>query len=211
MIKKSLSNLNSFWCLVTCCCLCSSPLYAGDAKTEESKSLSSLIHNLQDKDHEVRVKAANLIHNMFKDATLKLLTIASSEGPALEEWSSRRLAIDLLGYIGTADAVPFLIKNITFAPDLIVTAELFPGLPCVKALVSIGKPASLAALAELSNAIGDERRTLLLLKVIKAIEGPEVGAFMLKREIRKADTKENQEALSRLLPIFEKTSASAWD
>lgn len=200
--KLPKKSLNRSLCFMTCYCVLFFVIHADDGKNRERKSLATLLDELQDPDRNVRITAEAIMFETYNETVSQLLRIASKDGPLYEGRGSRTLAISVLGYLRAESAVPFLIKNLTFNPDVEATMEKFSGPPCVQSLVAIGKPASLAAVIELPKTTTDEKRTRLLLRVVKAVEGAEVGEFMLKRALETAETEENKLAYSQALLIF---------
>lgn len=176
------------------------------AHSEPGKELldwSSLLKDLQRPLLEDRQKAENKLcvtHDAIVDGLLRLAEGTKSELGEVD--GTKELAILLLARLRSRKAVTLLIKNITFAPRITITAERFPGIPCVQALVAIGKPGSLAAVGEIPRSIGDATRTNLLLKVIGGVEGEEVGRFILEQAEKTAATEEERSAYRQALEIF---------
>lgn len=210
---KFMNILASFCFLTMSCSVCSPLLLADDGSKEENESLSSLLQKLEDKNPDIREAAKNSIVKMYDDLWAELLRLAlvpleSHSDSHLLVKRNQKLAIELLGCFRMERAVPFAIKNITNVSDPFDTSETrFNGFPFAKALNSIGKPTSLAAVAELPKATTDKDRTVKLLKMVKAVEGAGVGEFMLKRAMETAETEEAKEAYSRALTV---TKALFW-
>lgn len=171
----------------------------------------SLLKDLQGPDAKVRKIVKEKLHQNYDATVSELLQVAEKANFQLGEGDgTKELAIFLLGHLRSEKAVDFLIRNITLnQPNIFAPFNNFCGHPCVSALVAIGNPASESALREVPKSIANDNRdnrTYWLLTVIHALEGYEVGKFMLERARDSAKTLEERETYTEALKMFETTN-----
>lgn len=104
----------------------------------------------------------------------------------------KKAAAHFLGEVRDPAGVPVLLESLAFRdPESPKEALPIAAYPCVAALVSIDKPASLAAVKEIAGLDlqkpGMEERLKLLVEVVRGVEGEEVGAFMLRESLASAN------------------------
>jgi hypothetical protein len=141
------------------------------------------------------VKVAALLRD--REALLHtLVPLATSEPTSAGDRTIKAAAITQLGQIGAVEAVASLVGQISFMDpsDQALTGDTLKLHPAVGALISLGKPASNAALHAMhetrknnSPMLTPMYKTMLLTTVVRRIEGDEVAEFLFKRELEKAD------------------------
>ena len=130
----------------------------------------------------------------------KLISIVKGPAKTQPEISAKAEAIAALGRLRASEAADALVRQIDFRDPFAPMSEVsIEGMhPAVGALILIGKPGSLAALAAIEQAqldgVAEEAkkakfRLCLLAMVIRGVEGVEVGEFMVKSKMEKAPAK----------------------
>lgn len=176
---------------------------------EDENRIKTILEQLISPKLEARQQALVLVSRERNQLIYGLLKIIHDKGlkPELKyplEVSASELAVNELGEMRATEAVEVLLASIGFPSSIISQPGdiRFGEYPCVRALVEIGKPASKAALAEIPKSVNNRKRASLLLSVIKSVEGPEVGAFMLKLAMDSAKTEEAKNAYDMALKMF---------
>lgn len=135
-----------------------------------------------------------------------LRVLKDKEGP-LEGPDPRRTAFRLLSGLRASEAVPQLILMLDVRETSGIVSESRPitigdHFPAAGALVRIGKPAVETSLWELTKDYPKERREKLCW-IIGAIEGREVGRFIIEKEIRKLEEETRKARLRAALSVFD--------
>lgn len=156
---------------------------------------------LVDPEVGVREKATRKILESHRTLVGKLVEIVEQgagnpglNNPALS-------AVEVLGDLRAAGAVQVLIKHIDSYYPLFTHDTRAGGSACGTALIQIGKPASMTALAMLGNP-GSDKRMRLFVEVIKGVEGPEVARFLIEDAIKKEKNASRRENLQKALSLL---------
>jgi hypothetical protein len=129
------------------------------------------------------IEECEMIVRQRRETIARLLSIV--QDPKLRK-SHGVDVVYALGRLRAIEAVPFLMSEM--ARDDRITAVFVHDTPrdqegwCVPALISIGKPASVACLAALAKEKDAKRRKLLLL-VIRAVESADIAKAMIERQL----------------------------
>lgn len=112
----------------------------------------------------------------------------------------RLTSIYVLGEYRMKGAVKALIKHIDYKAESILTHRLPPWgqYPAVEALVKIGKPAVSEALKLIEEKEVQHIRELAT-RVVREVEGLEVGRFIIKQRIKKEENPEKRKRLQQAL------------
>jgi hypothetical protein len=123
-----------------------------------------------------------------------------------QEQMVRRHAVNVLGDIRAIEATQILVEHITQVVPSATNGNIFgDDAPYLPALVKIGKPGAKAALKELRKPMKIPRR-LLLLMVIRQVEGRRAGELLFKNEIATANGSGERKNLEDAFAEFLKRS-----
>ena len=163
--------------------------------------------DLASDDNDLRWKTASAIILAHSEASKQAIQIVEGgEGPFTLP-DKRRAAIQVLGVLHDPAAVPALCRIIDLKSPLEFVSE--PGgpsigdsYPAARALVEIGKEAANSCVHELGRNMSDQRRECFCW-VIGAVEGPEVGRFVMMLAIAKETDAKRKARLQQAVPVFE--------
>jgi hypothetical protein len=113
----------------------------------------------------------------------------------------------LLGYFRMSEAVPILSKRITLDagyPDSWAPGGRVPWTqyPVAEALISIGNP-SIRAMMDNIRTTDDDNVRKLSVRVIRYIEGPEIGRVILQRDFEKQTDANSKARLQAAIIAFD--------
>jgi HEAT repeat protein len=116
------------------------------AKLKTEKNLYGLINALRDADADVRSQVAEMLGELKDEVATDALTDALND----DRWSVRRNAAWALGEIGSARAIPYLIRAFS---------KTWEGIDayCAEALVKIGRPAVMPLLQVIEDSNSNAR------------------------------------------------------
>jgi len=121
-------------------------------------------------------------------------------------------AAQTLGAMRAIKAIPILLSNIRLSPELSGPITIGTTRPCVRVLVSIGTPASRAALDRIAEEDSFHVRGLLVM-VIHDVEGYSVAQFLLQDKFAQASGtgKANLQAALKFLQQYTETPQNRRD
>jgi len=161
--------------------------------------------NLSSSDNDLRWKTASAIRSAYAHASKQAIDVLEKERVDMDR---RQPSIKVIGYLRDPAAVPILCREI----ELRTSVEILIGelrnvtigdwYPAAGALAKIGKPAIRQCLWELTKENSDQRRECFCW-VVGAVEGPEVGRFVLMLAIAKETDAERKARLQEAVPVFE--------
>ena len=114
-----------------------------------------------------------------------------------------KTAIVLLGKLRSVECVPLLAENLAlyvFYKDRKRTQSLEDAFPCVGALIEIGKPAVSPMIKNLETS-EDEKVRELSARVIRYVEGPEIGRIVIEKAIEKQTDSRKKAKLEAALSL----------
>lgn len=139
------------------------------------------VRKLMSEDSGIQSAAEKKIAAERKEMIEQLLKIVKQKQQSFSPDGAMHRALRILGILRAAEAVDDLLGVVDYRP-LIVDDEV--GFPAAYALIEIGKPASLKALARLRKETDPLRRRLLV-EVIKGVEGKDAAVFLIETELKK--------------------------
>lgn len=114
-----------------------------------------------------------------------------------------KTAVVLLGKLRSVESVPLLAENLTlyvFYKDRKSTQSPEDAFPCVGALIEIGKPAIPEMLRNIQTS-NDKKVRELSTRVIRYVEGPEIGRIVIEKAIEKQTDSRKKARLEAALSL----------
>jgi hypothetical protein len=139
-----------------------------------------------------REAASQNISNGRKNTISQLENIVKNYIKDEKRRGTTKTSIVLLGKFRSAESVPLLAENITFGvfyKETKRTQSPEDYYPCVGALIEIGTPAIPAMLTNIKNK-DDATIRELSARVIRYVEGIDVGRYILENAIKQAGSQE---------------------
>jgi hypothetical protein len=158
-----------------------------------------LVTNMNQMTSEKFMQESKTIVRQRRETIANLLNIV--QDPKLRR-SHGVDAVYALGKLRAIEAVPFLMNEMARDDRIEVMfthdTERDQGGTCMRALISIGKPASVACLAALAGEKDAVRRNVLAL-VIRAVESADIAKIMIERQLARESEPERKANLNAVL------------
>ncbi len=170
-----------------------------------------ILKGLKSEEALERGKAFGVAARRRRELISSVLRLAREAEDVDAHRGKRERAVDVLGELRAAEAVPFLLDNIAFSPP---TRHLewgeYAHLPCVGALAKIG---NLSAKEIWKNRLpqADERRLPLYLLVLKRVWGKEICIALTKSWLEKPLLEQHTKNLEAALEYFKNSPAFTED
>ncbi len=149
------------------------------------------LERLHSEQRELRVVAKREILEGHTKLIESLVKIVEEERANYEEEDKKKLAVEILGELRAAQAVPVLLDNLTFGPPGRVTElGLQNMLPCLATLIQIGRPAVEGVLGRLDQELPNKPIPVVFAYaiIIKTVEGEVAGKALLEDELNSRRT-----------------------
>lgn len=153
----------------------------------QQKSETSGIDKLKSPVLETRKSSAKIIQGSRAKIIRELLNVAAEAQKTDDWWSTKELAIDALGQYRAVEAVPFLVRHITYFPQGIMVNLEQINYPCAGALASVGTVAYQEIWLRFRNKM-DDLEINLFVYVIRRIDGEVVGEARIAHFRKLADS-----------------------
>ena len=165
------------------------------------------LDELRSKDVHTNAHAVSQLCGLNRDAVRICIEVLTKSKGKLEIADRREVAFTLLGTVRDPHAVNALCKCIELRTFVVSVGELRPVnvgdyYPAAGALAKIGKPAIFHCVGALKQEGSAQRRDCFCW-VIGAVEGPEVGRFVLMLALAKETDAKRKARLQQAVPIFE--------
>ncbi len=153
----------------------------------QQKSEPNVIDKLKSPVLETRKSSAKIIQGSRAKIIRELLSVASEVQKTDDWWSTKELAIDALGQHRAVEAVPFLVRHITYFPQGIMVNLEQINYPCAGALASVGTAAYQEIWLRFRSKM-DDLEIKLFVYVIRRIDGEVVGEARIAHFRKLADS-----------------------
>ena len=166
------------------------PLRSSTASGQGTQPLvRKQLDQLKSEERPVREKAAAELLRVQKDLVRTLLLeLADRQDPRPGYRDRKELVIELLGDLRAIEAVPYLIKHLTYrVPYKRLEINPIQAYPCARALIRIGTPAYPEIWSRLREPVNNELETRLVAYIVRQIAGHEIGLVRLEAARRDAD------------------------
>ena len=160
--------------------------------SQVNKTENDYFTQLSSENETEREAASQKILDARKDTINQLENIARKFITEETRKGTAKTSIILLGKLHSAESVPLLAENISVSVFYTVTGRTQPPedyYPCVGALIEIGTPAIPAMLNNIKNK-DDATIRELSARVIRYVEGLDVGRYILENAIKQASSQE---------------------
>ena len=186
--------------IITCCCFFH--ITGGSTMSQEIT-----LDDLRSADASIRGNVEGQLRALNNNAVLISMDILRQSQGKLKRSDNREIAFRVLRSLRDPRATDALCKNIEIRCSGVSITEDHPvtlgdWYPAAGTLARIGKPAARSCLWELTKKNTAERRECFCW-VVGAVEGPEVGRFVLMLAIAKETDAERKARLQEAVPVFE--------